>query len=459
VKVLFLSENKNDWELLRIILANLFKEVELLCAINEDDAVEIVSSDGPFGIFIIDTEIKRTEPEKSSHILIELAGDRPFIFLGTDSVISDRISQELYQSNSYNEKLLKPLDRNDITEDIEVKMSSALEWAKEEEFETSLEEINPKDFVSMKLKSFYLYNTFPYDIHLEITSTQYIKILSANKNYTISTLSAYAKKNVKVLYIKKDDQIKYLEEESLKCLKALKKISIQSNDVFIVLLRSITICHQYMLALGVNPTILSLANAITDLSINVSDSFRDLKPLLKAYPFLYEGIASKSLLTLLIADKLCKKMGWDSITTKKKLAMSALLHDYSLPDESLSKINYISDPRLQNYDDAKIDNFYNHPIIISEIASQFTMFPDIDYIIAYHHELPQKKGFPAQPPQAKLTAICGVFNTAQYVAAELDGNKINSGLIQKILRSMNRDFNNGNFKEPYNFIKTMLSKK
>jgi putative nucleotidyltransferase with HDIG domain len=459
VKVLFVSENKNSCEVLKRIINNLFKDIDFLIAANQEEAINIVSSDGPFGFFIIDVEIKKSDPEETSNILIDLAGQRPFLFLGNDANIVDRIGQNLFQSNPYNEKILKPLDRSDISEDIKIKVTQALKWAKEEDFESTLEDIDPDDFISMKLKSFYLYDIFPYDIYLEITSTQYIKILSANKKYSLSTLSSYAKKNIKVLYIKKDDQLKYLETESMKCLKALKKISIESKDIFVILLRSITILHQYMTVLGVNPTILSLANAITDLTINFSEKSRDLKPLLKSYPNLYEGIASKSLMTALIADKICQKMGWDSITTKKKLAMSALLHDFTLPDDSMSKINYVTDPRLQNYCDAKIDLFYNHPITASKIASQFSMYPDIDYIIEHHHELPQKKGFPAHPPQIKLTAICGVFNTAQYVAAEFDGNKISLDLVYKMLRSMNRDFNSGNFKEPYTIIKKLLGPK
>jgi hypothetical protein len=459
LKALYVSENKNDQETLERVMANLFKDLELISVSTKEEAINIVASDGPFGMFIIDVELKKIEPEDISNLLIEIAGERPFIFLGHDAIISDRISQDLFQSNSYNDKLLKPLDRNDIVDDIKMKVSSTLEWAKEEEFESSIEEINSDDFISMKIKSFYLFNSFPYDIYLEVTSTQYIKILSANKNYSISTLAAYAKKNVKVLYIKKDEHLRYLEEESLKCLKAIKKISPNSNDVFIVLLKSITVFHQYMLALGLNPTILSLANGITDLTINVSEHYRGLKDLFKQYPDLYEGISSKSLLTALIANRICKSMGWDSITTKKKLAMSALLHDYNLPEDSLTHINYISDPRIQNYSDKKVEEFHNHPLLVAEVARQFTVFPDIDYIIEHHHELPQKKGFPAQSPLTKLTAICGVFNTAQYLAAELDGKRLNAVLIQKIMRSMNRDFNAGNFKEPYIIIKKLFSSK
>lgn len=456
MKTLLVSENKQDWEILRRIFKNLYKDLEFICATNKEEAFNYAASDGPFGFFIVDAELKNADPEEISQSLIDLAGDRPFIFIGQEAFITDRIGQDLYQSNEYNEQVLKPLDRDDIADDIKMKVGNVLSWAKKEEFESSIEEVDPEDFIPMKIKSFFLYNVFPYDIYLEITKTQYIKILSANKPYTLSTLSTYAKKNIKFLHIKKDDQLKYLEEESIKCLKALKKSSPANTDTFIILLRSITILHQYMISLGVTPTILTLSNVITDTIIDVAKHYKSLKDLLKIYPNLYEGIASKSLLTGFISEYICRAKNWDSITTKKKLTISSLLQDYSLPDEKLSKINYLSDPRLQDFSEEKIKQFHKHPLVVAEVARQFTMYPDIDYIIEHHHELPNKKGFPNHPTATKITAICGVFNTAQFFAAEIDGKKLSSEVIQKALRTMNRDFNSGNFKEPYLILKKAL---
>lgn len=456
MKVLFVSENKHDWELLRRMMKNLYKEVEFMCAINQADAINIVSSDGPFGIFLIDAEMKNTDPDSLVNMLIDFSGDRPCLFLGKDSIIIDKISQKTYQSNEYNEKLLKPLDREDIIDDLKVKIAGALRWAKEEEFEAAIEEVNPDDFISMKIKSFYLYNIFPHDIYLSITSTQYIKIISANKNYTLSTLNIYTKKNIKHLYIKKNDQLKFLEHESIKCLKALSKPNIKTEDLYIISLKSITVLHLIMRSLGVTSAVLKLTESITDALISMCNTSRPLKDILESYPSSYHGTASKSLLTCIIANKLCKQMGWDSTTTKKKLAVSSIIQDYILPDDGLSKINFLSDPRLQNYTEEEMRIFINHPKTVADISRQFTMYPDIDYILEHHHELPLRTGFPAQPPQTKLISICGVFNTAQYFASEIDGHKITNGLSRKILKAMNTNFSIGNFKEPYSFLMNLL---
>lgn len=459
MKVLFVSEIAEEQEQVKRILKNIHKELEMLSVNNLKNAMDIVSTDGPFGFFIIDAEMKNTDPDQTAKALVDLAGDRPLIFLGHNTIINDRISQEVYDANANNEKILKPINRDDFLDDFKNSTDTALKWAKDEEFATSIEKIDPEDFVKMKIKSFYLYTVFPYDIYLEFTPTQYIKIISANKPYTINTLATYAKKNIKHLYIRKDDQLKYLEEEAKKCLKAIRKSTFQGKDLFIIMLRSITIMHQYLLALGVSPTVLTLANALTDTIITTTEKYPKLKSLLQNYPHLYEGIASKSLLTGFISAYLCKQMGWDSITTKKKLAIVSLLQDYNLPDETLSKINLMSDPRLTSFSEGHIKKFIEHPMQVAEIARQFTMFPEIDFIIENHHELPNRKGFPNQPVQSKLTAINAVFNLSQYMAAEIDGYEYSPELNNKVLRSMNRDFNSGQFKDPLKLLKKIIGSK
>lgn len=438
------------------IIKNQYKDLELVLAASKEDAMERASIDGPFGFYALDAEAKEYDPDELGKELLDFTGNRPILFLGHEAYITDRISQELYTSNEYNERILKPFDREDFKDDILNKVNNALIFAKKEEFEQSIEEVDPNDFIQMKIKSFYLFNSFPHDIYMEITSTKYIKILPANKPFTVTTLAAYAKKNVRYFHIRKDDQLEYLEGESKKCLKAIRKLPMKSDEMLLVLLRSVTLVHQTLLAVGVTPSALTLCSAVTDAIIEIAQNNKDFGKLLIRYPNLYSGIASKSLLTGFIATAVATKMGWESVTTKKKLTMAALLMDFTLADEDMSKINSASDPALKNYSEDKIDNFFQHPIKAAEVAQQFTMYPDIDFLIENHHETPNRKGFPNQPSHTKLTALCSVFNVAQFIAAEIDGEMISNPLLAKTIRALSRDYNTGNFKEAMRIAKDIM---
>ncbi len=456
MKALLVSDNKDDWETIRNILKANYPKIELVCSINSSDAITVAGTDGPFGFFMLDCNMKEEDPNELGLSLVDFTGPRPIIFLGNEAMINDRISQELFATNEFNEKIHKPLDREDFLEEFKAKVNRSLSWAKEEEFEQSLEKVNPDDFIKMKLKAFYLYKTFPYDIFLAITSSTYIKIISADKPYTHSLLVTYAKKNIKFLHIKKDDQLKYLEGESLKCLKALRSISPTSGDIYLLQIRSMTVLHQYLIALGVTPTVLTLGNALADSVNTVFDEKTDLIQILAEYPYFYEGTASKSLLTAYICAAVAKKLSWESETVKKKLTICSILQDVSLPDEAMSKINSENSSMLQNYSEEEQELFFNHPLTAAEYAKQFTSYPDIDYIVESHHELPNRKGFPTKPTSSKLTKVCAVFNVSQFIAAEIDGAEPSNAILSKAVKTMSRDFSNGNFREVLNIIKSIF---
>ena len=456
MKTLVISENKSEWEVIKRILKASNPKIEVICAETVESAMDTASTNGPIGFFILDCDMREVDPNELGLNLVDLTGSRPFIFIGSAGTLNDRISQELFTNNSNNSQVQKPVTGEAFPDDINDAVEIALEWAKEEEFELALEEVEPSDYVGMKIKTFYLYNKFPHDIYLAITKSTYIKILSANKTYSNSTLHTYARKNVKYLYIKKDDQMKYLESEATKTLKALRAEPVASDNNYLLLLRAITIIHQFINAIGVTPLVLTVANAASDRMIDFYQQKYKLSDVLKSYPTFYEGIASKSLLTAFIAEGIGRAIGWDSITTKKKLALCAILHDISLPEETMSKINSANSPLLTMYKDDQVKLFLEHPIKAAEIAEQFTSFPDLDFIILNHHETPNRKGFPNKPSSQKLTQICSVFNVAQYIAAEIDGRDMSNELFNKTLKSMGRDYKFGVFKETLGKAKKVL---
>lgn len=456
LKVLIISEIIEDIKLLTQAIQVSSPELKVIHVTDEKSAINILSSDGPFLFFIIDVQIKTEDPDKITKNLLDLCGQRPVAFFGEDSEIDQKISKATFEANSNNCKIHRPLNSQNFKQQLDQAVKNAMSWAQKEDFGSDLQDFNPDDFVPMKIKSFYLYKTFPYDIYLQLTPTKYMKIISAHRPYTISKLTEYAKKNIRHLYIAKDDQIKYLEEQSALCIDELKQHDHESEKFFIVLLRSFTIHHQYLLTLGVTDSVVKLSNAICETLFKMGEQPQCLRKILQDYPYKYEGVASKSLLTALISFHIGKKMGWESVTTMNKLTMASILQDYMLPDEALSKINHHLDERLENFPAQAVLAFHEHPKKVAQIAQQFITFPDVDSLIKNHHELPNRKGFPNQPVPSKLTHLNGVFNIAQHFSAQIDGYQYSKSHNAKIIKMMNKDFNLGVFKEPFKEFKAAL---
>jgi hypothetical protein len=459
MKVLIISNEKEDTNILNRYFDLTYKNLGVLIASNKEEAINYTSVDGPFAFIIIDVDNKELDPDNLCRKILDFAGEKPFIFLGLEHTINQRISDEILNSTPYNDYLFKPVGRSDFQQSFEQITTKAMEFARQEEYESNLEDINPEDFIPMKLKGFYLYQTFPYDLYLKITPTRFLKAIGKNEPYTINQLSQYAKKSIRFLYIKKDDQLKYLEEESKKCLKSLEKTNAQTKDLILVCLRSFTLIHQSLIAIGITPTVNELSEKTIDVIIEMFRNHNNFVKVLKEYPNIYTGIASKSLLTAIIALLLCRKMNWESDLVKRKLVFSALLHDHTLPDEDMAKINSPNDPKLENYPENLVEDFLAHPLKSSEVAKQFSGYSDIDFIIESHHETPNRKGFPNKPSHTKVTSLSSVFNIAQFVAAEVDGFTIEKKTLSDAIRLLNRDYSQGNFKEPKKLLKDFVKAK
>ncbi|EQC49768.1 hypothetical protein, partial [Bacteriovorax sp. DB6_IX] len=98
------------------------------------------------------------------------------------------VAEELYLKSEINDIVIRPIEIPKFKEAIK----KAIDWASHEEFEQSIEEIDREELLPMKLRNFYLFDSLPYDVYLELTQTKFIKIISANKRYSHSDINAYA---------------------------------------------------------------------------------------------------------------------------------------------------------------------------------------------------------------------------------------------------------------------------
>ena len=431
--------------------------MEVINAVDQSEAINFAMSDGPFAALIVDIELREITPDVLCTELHDLLGVRPTFFLGRPGAIKGRVSHEVFNSHEFNDELTKPTDREEFKEELILALKSSFESAKEEEFESAVEEIQPEDFIKMRLKNFFMYTQFGYDIFMEITKTKYVKIIVANKPYTATTLSSYAKKGVRHLYIKKDDQLKFLEEETLKCSKFLQKGGLKSADFHIVMLRSFSIIHQTLGTIGITPSAQSLCDTIVEKIIDYTQKKTSILSVLQAYPVIYSGSASKSLICAYISCRLAKARQWDSDTTLGKLIMASLLMDVKLPQEEMTHLSGAYDPDLQNFSEEDQKAYIQHPNEAIEFSDQFTNYPDISYLIEHHHETPNRKGFPNRPSASKLTALCAVFNICQYLAAFLDGEDLDDkNNFIKAVNSASKDYGVGVFKETLELLRNGL---
>jgi HD-GYP domain-containing protein (c-di-GMP phosphodiesterase class II) len=164
-------------------------------------------------------------------------------------------------------------------------------------------------------------------------------------------------------------------------------------------------------------------------------------------------ISAHSMLLAYISCALATKMEWSSETTYQKLTLAAFLHDAHLINHELAKIETLSEleKKMNLFSPEEIKAFKEHPIIAAEIARKFhEVPPDVDSIVAQHHERPDGSGFPRGLSHTRIGPLTSVFIVAHDIVSYLFKNdKVDQGNVsfnQFILENQGM-YQFGNFKK------------
>ncbi|MGK0367559.1 MAG: hypothetical protein ACI9QD_000696 [Thermoproteota archaeon] len=358
----------------------------------------------------------------------------------------DRVTDEAYKNNEYNEVLQKPISVEHFKNVIE----HSLSWSNEQAYEECLVEINKEEFLPMKLRNFYLYKSFPFDAYVEVTSVKFLKAIEKDVPYTHSTIQRYAKKYIKNFYIKKDDQIEFLENSMRKCIDQLSILhpGIELAECHIV---SFSVLQSFMSQVGVSDLANELIEALID-SIPIQCSYKPLNEIILEFPFINGGTAVKSTITAYMCNYILMSLGWNGRTSFAKLLISSILHDATLENEAWGKIITLEDSKYLELDPEVQEKFTGHIAKAAELSTHFSAYPDISFIIEQHHELPSGKGFPYGWSSIKLTTLSSIFILCQNFSNMLLDLDITKPNLTKLIKYFSTTYNIGNFKQPMKYL-------
>ena len=453
MKALFVCDNKDEWNLLRNIFHAHFTKMELICATKSEDALNYMSYEGPFALVLIECGMKDNDPTELAENIFEQSGERPIIFIGTENMIKDRVDGEFYMENDMVHVYNKPYDGNALKEIIQ----QAIEWAKKEEFESSIIELDRDQFLSVKLRNFYLFEDCPYDVFIELTKTKFVKAISKNKGYTESTIQDFQRRNIKFLYLQKDEHLNFLERSIEKVIQTLKTKNTNPKVLIQTQIAAALIIHQYLRDVGISESVISLTEEVINTIPKIFDSLDDdLMAVLSAFPMEQGDLAEQAILKAFFCESICRGLGWSSDFARRKLVLAALIHDFYLRDEELTKITHLEQGEFQFLLQSQKEEFLEHAAKAAEMARHFTRFSDVDFIIEQHHELPDGSGFPRKLNSNKITSIAGVFILSSNFVTQLVIHGMSRISVMNTLAGFNRLFDQGNFKDSFKSLKKAI---
>src|SRR5690606_3535972 len=136
---------------------------------------------------------------------------------------------------------------------------------------------------------------------------------------------------------------------------------------------------------GIVEGVVGLADSlISSVDENIRD-FKDLTPFVLDYPLVHGDSAERSILIFYICEAICHGLGWRSDLSRKKLGLASLIHDAHLENEEMIRLQTLDHPDMDHYLPEEQENYREHARKAAQVATQFSGYSDIEFIIEQHH--------------------------------------------------------------------------
>lgn len=455
MKVLFIGhDDELNGPLKKLTMAN-FPKIKLVEVTDTDKLMDMMTNDGPFSFVLMVIDNKLLNVSELYTTITDTLGQRPFVFVGSPSSMKSYITPEILKATETSFMVETPL----APDEFKKAMQSSLDWVKKEEFEESILEFTKDDLHKMRLRNFYLFEQLPYDVYLELTPTKYGKVISKNKTYSHQLMQNYSRKNIKYLYLRKDEHLKFLDTSIKNLLKIYEARLTERKKYLLLHLKTVFFIHQFIKTLSVSDEVVKLTNHFID---SVREIVKTTDGLVDLINSVMESnnmtFAEHSLITAYLCESTLYNMGWNADMSRDKLILAAILQDIGLSNDDMLKIRSLNDPNFKMLSEEEQNEFKNHPNKAAQISMFFSGFSDVDFILNEQHEHPTGDGFPKGLNSSGLTTISCIFILSSNFAARLAQTGNSPTAYKEILGSMKRIYNTGNFKDPLRALEKALKK-
>jgi hypothetical protein len=258
------------------------------------------------------------------------------------------------------------------------------------------------------------------DIYIRLSEAKYLKLMRQGDTFDLADMEKYTvKKGVEYLYLRKNSVSEFIKKYQAELLSYLDRKPEMAMEEVAKLNESVFETVQELGgSMGFTPAVQQMAKTQVQLTMKAMGKSPRLSKLfdkLESYKGKY--IASHSTMTGYLACAIASQMKWGSETTFHKLTLASFLHDVTLTNHDLAACATIEEAQDPKFTDAERKAYKNHTVTAADVAKQFNEVPpDVDVIIAQHHERADGTGFPRGLSSAYIAPLSAIFIVAHDMA-------------------------------------------
>jgi response regulator RpfG family c-di-GMP phosphodiesterase len=455
LKALFLKNGHELDQSINYLLTTNFPQLEVIATeLGDGDIVDFINEAGQISLIVINVDHQPINLSMQLEMITEYLGTIPMVFICSAITIKTHLTEKILNSSETNFIINLPLRGNKVTEAVE----AALSWVKETEFQQSVGEFSVDDLQPMRIKSFFIFQQIPYDVYLQLTTNKFGKIIQGNRPYSHQQIQLYSQKGVKYLYLKKDEQLKFLTNSIKNLSKYYEAKNLDRKRTILLHQQSVFFIREFIQLINVSDEIVDLTQLLVD---SCAQFLRPDSPLEEIIDLVIQNraidFAQQTLLTIYISRAILLKMTWNSDMALGKIALAAILQDIHLDNDEFIRVRSINDSYLKTFTDEEQQQFLEHPERAAVIARIFNGFSEVDFILLEHHERPTGDGFPKGINASSLTAISCIFILVTNIVAKIAQNpNYSTTVLRDIVKQFKTTFSSGNFKEPFKSLEKII---
>lgn len=335
----------------------------------------------------------------------------------------------------------------DVTKEILLKSKKL----REEERESD-EDFDKSKYKRVRIMRFLNFSDVPCDVFIKLPS-KYLKMINLNEEYDPDRIEKYKQKKVRYLYVptgQHEALIDKFGDEVFKALDNLGDAPVEKRNTaelaaFEHVLGS---CKEF----GIDEKTSKKITRAINSQLKTVSKMKGSSGILEMMEKVINGadyISEHSLMISYISGQICMATDWGSTAALEKLSMAALLHDGSFTDSHLATIHDLDKTSLTNISEKEKEFINEHAgLSASLVSGGKNIFPDVDVIIAQHHENPEGTGYPRKLGSLSISPLSCIFIIAEAFVSQIYGKSKADIDMDNLKNEFQERFDKGNFKKP-----------
>ncbi len=288
------------------------------------------------------------------------------------------------------------------------------------------------------------------DVYIRLSEKKFVKLFRTGDEFDANDLERYYQsKNVEYMYLRRGDTAEFINKFRAELEELLTRDDLRQEEALAAAEMAQEAIHELVHHVGFNEEVQELAKKNVALTLKGVGSNPKLADLIGKITREGNYISQHSTLLAHVACCVAKEMEWGSEATFSKLVLAAYMHDISVTNPELAKINTLREleAKKQGFPPEEAKAYHLHPARSADIVRSFSEVPaDVDNIVQQHHERPNGSGFPRGLLFNYISPLSSLFIVSHDLAQEILFKRAAFNL-EKFVDERRGIFNQGNFKK------------